>query len=542
MKNTINILFTILALMPFMNSCTNLDEEVFNQVAVKDFGKTQAEQEALVGLMYTGLGTYSMGDPSYLSLVEISGGMAVIPRRGGDWWDNGAHSELTLHTWKPSSAMVNYGYLLTSQLNFGFWYSAYHNITICNQLYSMIRSGKSSTEIKNQTLAQIKGIRAFWYYLLVDNFGNVPIITNFYDTSLPKTEIGQRAKVYKFIMAELDSITSSLPKGGPSSFYYGKFTKGAAFMIKAKMYLNSMVWNPADGPKWQECITACDSLLNMGYMLEPNWQTNFIPHNEVSKEAILSATFRSGDGGNNVLAYSLHYKSQDALNIYNGPYNGICAMPEYVQKYDTANDIRCKETFLWGPMISRITGKQIYTSENRPLIYTIDIPRSNIDDGWGSAYQETGARCWKWVPESGLNTSMENDIHIFRLSDVYLMKAEALVRNGGSNAEATALVNAIRERAFPNKPSKLLTSVTLDDIMMERHFELAWEGYARQDKIRFGHFGDPIPGWKDYADPVDLNDNPTFFLKGHTHYDLFPIPQGARDANPNLMQNPGYSQ
>jgi starch-binding outer membrane protein, SusD/RagB family len=137
---------------------------------------------------------------------------------------------------------------------------------------------------------------------------------------------------------------------------------------------------------------------------------------------------------------------------------------------------------------------------------------------------------------------MENDFHLFRISDFYLMKAEALVRrDNGSSAEATDLVNAIRARAFPNMPSKLFASVTLDDIMMERRFELAWEGFSRQDQIRFGHFGDAVADWKE-ADPIDLNDNPAWFPGGHTHYDLFPIPQGARNGNPNLMQNPGYSE
>ncbi len=542
MKNKIYILIITIALMQFVISCINLDEGLYNQVAVSDFGNSQAEQDALVGLIYPGLQTYTLNDPSYLSLVEISGGVAVVPRRGGDWWDGGAHAGLTLHNWTPSSQSVTYGYILTGDLQGGFWYNAYHNITVCNQLFAMIKTGTGDETLKSKTLAQIRGIRAFWYYLLVDNFGNVPIITNFYDTSLPKTEPGQRAKVCNFIMSELDTIINILPPGGPSTIYYGKFTKGAAFTIRAKMYLNAMVWNPQSGAKWQECINACDTLLNMGYQLEPNWQTNFIPHNEVSQEAILSAAFKSGDGGNNILAYTLHYMSQDALNIYNGPYNGIAGMPNYIKDFDTINDVRCRESFLWGAMKSRIDGKQIYTAENRPLIYTIDIPRHNMEDGWGAAYQETGARCWKWVPEPGLNTSMENDIHIFRISDVYLMKAEALVRRDGGGGEATDLVNAIRARAFPGMASKLYSSVKLDDIMMERRFELAWEGYARQDKIRFGHFADPIPGWKDYTDPIDLNDNPAWFPSGHTHFDLFPIPQGARNANPNLMQNPGYAQ
>jgi len=120
---------------------------------------------------------------------------------------------------------------------------------------------------------------------------------------------------------------------------------------------------------------------------------------------------------------------------------------------------------------------------------------------------------------------MENDFAIFRLADVYLMKAEALVRLGLDNEEATNLVNAVRRRAFDD-PSKLYDSVTLDDIYQERRFELAWEVYGRQDMIRFGTFLDPIPGgWKPETDPDRL---------------LFPIPQSALDANPNLTQNQGY--
>src|ERR1035437_8558325 len=115
----------------------------------------------------------------------------------------------------------------------------------------------------------------------------------------------------------------------------------------------------------------------------------------------------------------------------------------------------------WQMVGGRLIRKQVHDAENRPLIYSIDIPRNNMEDGWGSAYQETGARCWKWPPVPGQSTSSENDFHIFRLANVYLLKAEALVRrDGGTNGEATTLVNAIRERAFPGMPSKLYSNVT----------------------------------------------------------------------------------
>ncbi|HUV00795.1 MAG TPA: RagB/SusD family nutrient uptake outer membrane protein, partial [Bacteroidales bacterium] len=92
-------------------------------------------------------------------------------------------------------------------------------------------------------------------------------------------------------------------------------------------------------------------------------------------------------------------------------------------------------------------------------------------------------------------------------------------------SEAIRLVNEIRKRAFTD-PLKLKTSVTLDDIFNERGWELAWEGFAREDKIRFGTFLNPIPGWRNNPLPA--------------YRTLFPIPQTAIDANPNLIQNPGY--
>lgn len=145
-------------------------------------------------------------------------------------------------------------------------------------------------------------------------------------------------------------------------------------------------------------------------------------------------------------------------------------------------------------------------------------------DGWGQTEQEDGARCIKWDYENGMSGDAENDFAIFRLADVYLMKAEALVRSGGDNVEATRLVNIIRQRAFDD-PDKLKSTVTLDDIYQERRFELAWECYARQDMIRFGTFLNAIPGWKGVTPKKCL---------------LFPIPQTAIDANLNLIQNPGY--
>jgi hypothetical protein len=295
----------------------------------------------------------------------------------------------------------------------------------------------------------------------------------------------------------------------------------------AKMYLNAQVWNPADGPKWQECIDACNVIMSLPYSLETNWKDQFSANNENSKEAILVAV-NSITSSFPARGYTLHYLDPKALGLPGSANNGICALPDYVKSFDT-DDKRYLGSFLIGPMIDPATGQTIITAHGRPLNHTVDVTiKYAIDaDGWGQVEQEDGARCNKWEYKKGA-TAMENDCAIYRLADVFLMKAECLVRRGENNAEATRLVNELRKRAFDQSlwATKLKSNVTLDDIYKERRFELAWENWGRQDMIRFGTFLNAIPGWRPAALPETRL--------------LFPIPQTAIDANPNLQQNPGY--
>ena len=121
---------------------------------------------------------------------------------------------------------------------------------------------------------------------LVDNYGNVPIVTDFTDLSKPATKT--RAEVYAFVLSELNDIKDDI-RSDVTASSYGKFTKGAVYTMLAKMYLNAEVWNPAGGPKWQECIDACDVVMGLQYSLEPNWKEQFSATNESSKEMILVA-------------------------------------------------------------------------------------------------------------------------------------------------------------------------------------------------------------------------------------------------------------
>ena len=210
-----------------------------------------------------------------------------------------------------------------------------------------------------------------------------------------------------------------------------------------------------------------------------------------------------------------------------GTWNGICAQPDYVKAFDDA-DKRKVGSFLMGEMKDPATGQVLMTAHNRPLNHTIDLTMiPGTERGgttWGDVNQEDGARVNKWEYEVGLAASdQENDFAIFRLADVYLMKAEALVRMGSDNAEATRLINIIRARGFGDTNHNY-TSVTLKNVEMERKFEMAWEMCSRQDNIRFGTF----------LDARFLK------VKSEEYRKLFCVPQDAWQTNNKLVQNPGY--
>lgn len=509
-KHKLSIIQVVMALLVGMTSCTNLNETVYDSIPADQFGKKTAEINAIIAPIYKSLKRVWPGDIFLLS--EQSGDMAMTPTRvGGDWWDGGVHMELKLHIWQARNGMVS-----------GAWNSCTSGITTCNQIYATIEESEMDEALKERTLAEIRGIRAFWYYMLIDLYGNAPLVTDFKSTELPG--MSSRKVLYDFVINELDEIKDLL-REDVTSESYSKFTKGAAYTLLAKMYLNAEVWTGT--PNWQGVIDACDEVMSLDYVIETNWKTSFEVNNQISNEIILPIAFGKSDGGNQMHYRTLHYLDPIALGMNISTWNGVSAQPDYVHQFDDA-DTRKAGSFLMGPMINPSTGQVLVTAHGRDLNHTTDfniIPGTIREGMWGEVHQEEGARVNKWVYEKGLSSSdQENDFAIFRLADVYLMKAEALLRLNQDNAEATRLVNVIRERGFGNATHNY-PSVTLDDLYLERRLELAWENYNRQDMIRFGNFLKP-----GYLRP-NLSSE---------HLLLFPLPESAWQTNNNLVQNPGY--
>lgn len=516
MKKKLYVYGFFVAFMLTLSSCFDLDEVVKDSIPADNFGRTEAEINAIVGPAYK---TFSrFWSHNYMALHECTGDMMLIPSKvGGDWFDGGQYRELHMHTWVSTNNTIR-----------GSWNRATEAISSCNLVLNIIAQNQYiDTTVRDRILAEIRGIRAFWFYVMMDNWGNIPMVTDYNDTNLPT--LTPRKEAYNFILKELNEIKDVL-RSDVGTASYGKFTKGAAYALLAKMYLNAEAWG-VDSPRWKEAADACDVVMSLDYIIEPEWKTNFAVNNDVSREAILAACFSANesDGNYRRVDYEwLHYKDNITLGYRGTGNNCMCAQPDYVRLFDE-EDKRFEGSFLLGPMIDPATGEVLMTAHDRPLIHTIDVtivPGSERDGTpWGDVNQEDGARNFKWTYDKSIINMMENDFHIIRLADIYLMKAEALVRQGIDNAIATELVNTIRQRGYGNTNHNY-ESVTLEDIALERKLELAWEFWARQDNIRF----------KTFQDVRWLKPS----TKGQDHLNIFPIPQTAWQANDKLVQNPGY--
>ena len=537
-KNKIFSLLAAASLLITVPSCTNLDERVFDKLPAESFGSTDVEVNALVGTCYNSLKRLTS---DIFNTSEASGSSMIHPTRiGGDWYDGGQYEQLFMHTYSSQTQALR-----------NSWNHAMEAIGTCNANIKVVEA--STMADAAQKAAEIRGIRAYWYYILCDFFGNVPMVIDYDDKELPTNST--RQQVFDFIISEINSIIPSLPESSHDN--YGRFTKGAGYTLLAKMYLNAEAWGVSASNAYNEVIKNCENVYQGDYILEPVWKDNFKVDNETSKEAIFSAQYKNTDTSltRNQHFRTLGYVDNKALNIKASGWNGYCAQPDYVKLF-ADDDPRKEGSYIIGimydltvtPSVPLLTEKGNYIMDHSIEVYPLDGTEYDNCE-WRAVNQHDGARMGKWDFEVGLSSAMENDYHIFRLADVYLMEAEAILRGGSGNSHpAEWFVNQVRDRAYPGHS---YGSVTLADVQLERRLELAWENSSRQDDIRFGCYDKDM--WSMFRANVSHEvDSTTGFPKSidgnkynwnrpsDKYLELFPIPLSAWQTNPNLVQNPGY--
>ena len=487
-------------------ACTDLEEENFSFVPASEYGTTPDEIKTIAGGAYASLrgGQYGGTNCSPASeyvffLVECVSDEMCVPTRGSDWYDGGRYQEAQNHDFSPDNALVLSG-----------WKYCYTGIASCNFVISAIESGGMSEEEAKAATAEIRGIRAYYYYLLLDWFGNVPISTSFPEEESPGNS--PRAEVYDFVESELLDIVDYLQE----DIEYGRFTQNVCNTLLARLYINSEAY--IGTARWQDCIDACDKVT--GYTLTANTLDNFVTENQYSTEIIWSIPYDRVEGtwGNYFASLTFHYNHwqtiSSSVSNWTWSVNGPCAQPGLYSSFEEGDErVAC---LCEGPQL-RPNGDPVLERDNvTPLVYTEEI------ENYYEAGEGEGCRIQKYEVIFGEMGERDYDLVLMRYAEILMMKAECYVRLNNA-AAARPLVSQIRERSGLSTTPDPVTLEVIDDEWLH---EFAFEGLRRSVNIRFGTYFEP--GWPDQTSTPQN--------KG-----IFPIPQTELDINSNLTQNPGYN-
>lgn len=530
---------SVLAMSLSLTSC--LDETPKDQIPETEiYDSANSLYVNAVASLYNYIGAHEEGEGlqgtcrGIYDYNTLTTDEAIIPIRGGNWYDGGLWENMYNHTWTATDTDL-----------YNVWKYLYKVIVLSTKSLETIEKYKAllTEQQRVDYAAEVRAVRAMYYYYAMDMFGRIPIL----QSSTQKTaDIRQsnRSDVFWYVVKELQDVAPLLANehSNLQGNYYGRVTRPVAWFLLAKLSLNAEVytdddWTDSSRPDgktimfdingnkknaWQTCVHYCDLITAAGYTLEADYSKNFAVHNEGSTENIFTIPL------DKILYLNeFHYLFRSRHYAHGGAYsgaseNGTCATLHTmaVNGFGTETpDARLDMNFYTGKV--EVDGKYVTLDDGTPLEYKPLAVEKNLT---ASPYLETaGARMKKYeVDRTAYSDGRmpDNDIVLYRYADVLLMKSEAKVRNGESGDEE---MNAVRSRV--GMPS---LSATLDNILNERLLELVWEGWRRQDMIRFGT----------YCKQYDIHTPSEADKKGYTT--VFPIPEKTHELNPNLKQNPGY--
>lgn len=524
-------------------SCTDLDEELYSTVTADNFFKTDDEFIAALGAAYSSFG--GLGNHSGLwSTNELVSDELIITTKGGDWYDGGVLQQLHKHEYTPDNSFFN-----------NTWTFLYGGVNTANRLISQFEDLKAAgNEDAEAFIAELRAIRALWYYWIMDGFARGPLVTDFKSTETPGN--ATRQQLYDFIESELNEILPLLPTAKDATTY-GRMTRWAALSIRAKLYLNAEVYTGTQ--QWAKAAADAKEIIDgTKFNLESVYADNFAVNNSGSAENILVYPYdKVFSTGFNWPMMTLHYASQTVFNLTQQPWNGYAVVEEFYNSYSdpvtnpgpqgpvwkglapdvnedkVADDIGTLDSrlsnFLVGPQYKPNGDPAVdpaFENETAPfpdpdgtrLVFT-----PKINEIGPNSWRQGGARIGKYKYEQGGTDNMSNDFVIFRYADILLTRAEALWRLSPGDAEALTLVNQVRTRAKVDP----FGALDADKLLAERGREMFAEMTRRQDLIRFGKFSSAW-GFKAAKPESD------------TKYAIFPIPKQQIDINSKLTQNPGY--
>lgn len=532
MKNSKKILFLgLIAALSIFESCVkDLDRNHPYDLTSVDVYANAANYKALLAKVYAGLAVSGQEGPAgkpdisgidegfstylrqYYKAQELTTDEAVIG------WNDGSIKDY--HNMKWSSA---------NEFIAAMYYRIYYQITLCNEFIrettdaKLSERGLSGDNNIKAYRAEVRFMRALSYWHALDMFGNPPFVTenDALGAFLPKQT--NRAELFAYIEKELKEIETLLV--APRTNEFGRADQAAAWTLLAKLYLNAETYIGTS--RATDCITYCNKVIGAGYALEPKYENLFKIGNDASKEMVFAVRFdglRTKTWGG--MTFLVHAPVGGTMKVadfgINGGWGGLRTTKDFVALFNKS-------------------ANTLDTNDTRAMFYT-DGQSLEIDD-ISEFKQGYAITKYKNVDVNGVKGSdpegnfPDTDFPMFRLADVHLMYAEAVLRGGtgGTTAQALKYVNDLRKRAYRTTatPRPDLTTITLDDILNERGRELYWEMHRRTDLIRFKKFTTATYLWQwkgGTKSGTSVSDN----------LNLFPIPAADVIANPNLKQNAGY--
>ncbi len=560
-KYKIGYIIAIVWMLFSLPSCFDLSEDVFSEINEDDFVPTEQDVIALVASAYNPL-QFAMDWFGYFDSQEEPADVIITPVRPNGWDDGGRYQRMHKHKWSSGEDQPNNVY---SQ--------CFTGINNANRVKDKIEDGELPLkENKEQTIAELRAVRALWYSILLDTHGNVPIVTAFSD-EIPKQS--SRQEVYDFVVTELtDVIESDLLSKKANTETYGRMNQWTAYMALMRVYLNAEIYTGTT--QWAKALECANAIINSGiYSLSPDYSDNFKTETGPSnKEIIFAIPY------DNIYyatyTFCQHAKWYPPVSKAHFGWNyqcwgGSCANPQFIDSYDPADE-RLGKTWLKGP--------QYAFDDPEELVWTclnyLPSLTSKNDQGQSMTSIDYGCRMNKYEKDLETDWYWRNDFPYFRYAEVLLTKAECLLRLGQDEDIAVGLVNQIRTRV--NAPAITLSdlkgdtkikyglvgwgSLTYDQWKQVTNGEKTWDEIGVEGSQPITQSGDdttPVElgglydewGWE-FAGEAQRRTQMirfgTYSTKnwfnheaiGNEHTGIFPIPLEELNANSNLTQNPGY--
>ena len=538
----------------FFSSCFDLDEIVYHDEVPDTFIQGEEQLKSVVTSTYSWFRFAATARKAY-SAQELPADqiVGVAKQNGSGSYDNGRQVDLHWHTYTPENECIEEAWDVWIQLLAG----ANMNLDIIKNVnYKHIGL---DDDLKTRNIAETIILRDIALFYLMDLFGNVPAPTVYDANELPVQKTP--AEIFKIIDEDINTVCADLPLGGTSASY-GRVTQGVAKTLQAVMYLNAE--NYGVEPKWRETKEICKDIISGKYgkyELGKTFYEAFDWNNKTSKEIILSAPMNEVFTGRPEIFYTwnhrgsrdfwgLNYRGNNQLGV-SPSYNPEGELYQFSHKLGTpiANydpkDLRISKPahpdeengggmFQYGELkssLGKAKGEKEYKGETIVLVdqvarFKSEKPASELESTVMHGEENS---CYRWsryriYPVSESEKYFQYDYVVFRYADIYYMLAESMLRLGEPGY--AKYVNEVKQRNFLPGDFTPYTDATLDldELLCDRGREFIGEGTRRRDLIRYGYFN--LPWW----------DKP----QTEEYKKIFPIPQRALSANPNLKQNPGY--